>query len=1529
MNPAPSATISLSTATNSAQITIIGSDIHQVGGSLSLELQKITNDLFFDNIIDLGKYVPHGFQHLKDTDINLPMRSAINDIKYEMSFRKWFRLLMKVVVGGEEPESSSKFLEYWHGNVIKNGELWLPLGDLSDWDTSYYSEELLLKYYQSLPKSRKDFLCNIQPDDVLSVFSEQGVRINMREIKASSNTDHVKPFYQDIYNLYLAGKESEALPESERTANQTPIMNIFSRIDANRSLIDNLSNRILSAVQKNFLQSNSHTEINGLILSAEMSILDSQPVCSIKDEFTLSLAYLDWLFSLPPILPLNSAQGGQLSTIRASNADALFSKLFMLLSQDITFSVPPIDELNTFINPLFIWFISSGIFNGYATVTEWSSPTLATLSMLTPDDYRALHMNYSRYNSMVSRTKTKEDDDIGADTNTNTNPDENSDISIISGYYSYEMINTNMTIEHIIEFFTKNPFVKKSPYMEVIKMYPPIQDIIGRDLQTQLSAMQRSIYHLSSETMFIRLLLENIYIVGSVPSGAAEKKTSCAYTYIPYEMLTFLSPAPTPGLYWDQSIYILIRHILDYIIIRDVNKGVVYSTAYSRFMQFYEQFLKEASNSQNKSYEQLDDIFNLDIFTKKIYFKQAPRSQPLNIPANAGKYFSTLIVRGVLSRLPAHSKLLIKLLLHIAVSFMVYLRVLADYELYVTTPKPLPAEPSTTFHAMKAHLSHTPSWRMFVLVVDSLARFLASGQIKTDILNMFLITHMNYKDCLDTFELDSAFEEDTEISPEAAGDAQDLIRLILTRTIQIFYTQFMREEVHWAIQKGVPERKINKLVYILHSSHPVVFYFYNITILLHTQEPDSVGPAVSKTIPLSDLPYVVKYMQCLVPDIKFYKQVAGTDEDDPCIYAVSVAKTLIVPLPLPLDDSNKGSSRFSYHAQQSQEQSQSSSIDKGSASVSKDTESRWLVLKEIQQSWTCIYLRHKRVYTLNSTRGENLAVYLLYRVVYNMIACRAHGHVSVIEKILTSKVLPDRYLHNNPLFSSMDFAHIRRYIAESNKLADELELRVQGTYKSCSTGALDLFSQGLLPFNVNFTFKECVRSAVLRLLILRLMAMFDTDLTTLDFSPLWDSTHPKKSAPEPTDDTQREPYVFGGESIVQSVVDNSTVEIDSWGESRRMTVDGAVLDHDHCASSLLPSEENHQRKPVSLPSITDSNAMDMTIVADSVQSLHKADILSFILKNHAHCTKLYLTPQWNIYSVDTALLALHQQQGLVLKYMLFPGFYLPHELSLLLATISEITRARYTVGLDATKYTPIAISFALLTHHLAAHLSAGDLLLMLIVCTGASICNSFSNNLYIEMSLRYPIFHQILSTRVLEDILTYLPENFLERLGLSLEYVDPLTYLRRSGSNTIDDLTADQQELLEVMAQATGINPSYITLLRLIPNCADSVFNDITNMHELLPRIAIIVTKQGMPDSLEVPTPNSTDTNVISLKDASLTDLVKQISSLLACGISVRHVAIYFGLRNLEVASPGYACQQDIALIYNILQTLVICNMCC
>lgn len=159
---------------------------------------------------------------------------------------------------------------------------------------------------------------------------------------------------------------------------------------------------------------------------------------------------------------------------------------------------------------------------------------------------------------------------------------------------------------------------------------------------------------------------------------------------------------------------------------------------------------------------------------------------------------------------------------------------------------------------------------------------------------------MNYKDCVDTFELDSVFEEDAVISPEAAKNAQDLTKLILTRTLQIFYTQFMREEAQWAIQRGVPTRKLDQLVHILHSSHPVIFYFYNLTVLLRAYEQDSTKPIISKSIPSSDLPYVVKYLQSLLPDVKFYKQTAGPHDVESCIYAVSAAKTLIVPLPLPL-----------------------------------------------------------------------------------------------------------------------------------------------------------------------------------------------------------------------------------------------------------------------------------------------------------------------------------------------------------------------------------------------------------------------------------------------------------------------------------------------------------------------------------------------------------------------------------------------------------------------------------------------------
>lgn len=1526
MNPTSSTTVPLNKTTDNDNLDTFEADINPVDRLPSSELQNITNDPFFDSLIESDKYVSRGPQDLKGAEISLPMRSSINDIKYEASFRRWFRRLMKTVVGGEEPETSSAEAQYSDSNIIQNGELWFPSCDLSDWDTCYNPEELFSKYYQSLPKSRKEFLHDIQSADVLSILFETGVHINMRDIKAHPNTDHMKPLYNDLYDLYLEGKKLENLPKVKKAGEQPPVMGLFSCMDLTKELVSNLSDKILSSIQKMFLQSNSHTEISRLVLFAEMSILDSQPLCSIKDEFILSLAYLDWLFGLPPVLPLNSTLAGQLSTIRASNVDALFAKLSMFLSLDITFPVPPIDELNTSISPLLAWFVSSGIFSGYSTADEWSSPALATLSALTPDEYQVLHIDCCKNYSMARKTKSKDGDNINTGADTNECPD----IAIVQGYYAYETICSDTTIEDLSEFSTNDPSIGKSPYKDVIEIYPPIDDIIGRDMQAQLSTTQRSIYPLSSETMFIRLLLENIYLVGSIPYDTPKKKSQ-AYTYVPYEMLAFLSQAPDTGLYWSQSMYLLIRHVLDCIIVRDVAAGVVYSATYSRFMQFYEQLLKEVSNSQNKSPEQLDDmleahmndIFNLDLFTKRVYFKQAHQHQSLNLPANAGKYFSTLIVRGVLSRLPAHSKLLIKLLLHISISFMVYLRVLTDYELYVTTSKKPSTTSSSTFHAMKDHLSHTPSWRMFILVVNSLARFLASGQIKADIFNMFFITRMNYKDCLDAFELDSAFEEDTEISPEIANEAQDLIKLVLTRTIQIFYSQFMREEAYWAIHNGVPEHKIDRLVYILHSSQPITFYFYNIAVLLCKETLDSDKNDVSRTIPLSDLPYAIKYLQSMLPDIKFYKQTAGSNGKYPCIYAVSAARTLIIPLPLPLDDSNKDSSRFTYRMQQHEKL----------VPIDKDcTSSRWSVLREAQQSWTCIYLRHKNIYTLNSTREENLAAYLLYRVTYNMIACRAHGHVSVIEKILTSKPLPNKYLSDNPLFSSTDYAYIRKYIAESNKLADEMELRVQSIYKSCSTGSLDLFAQSLLPFNVNFTFKECIESAILRLLMLRLMAMFDTDLIALDFSPLWDNLHHNTNIHDPVENAEREPYVFGGESIIQHVLDNSTMKIASGEENRQPNIDGDVLPKNHQVISLLPSGEKHQseNQPQNHLSVTPNDIINVQQLLESTQSLQKIDVLSLIFTNYAHCTDPYPIPQWNLDSIDSSPLTLqHQQQrGLPLKYTLFPGFYLPQELSILLNIVSELTHARYTIGLDVSNYTQKIVSFMLLTHYFAAHLSAGDLLLMLTLFTGISISASFSNRLYIELSLRYPIFHQILSTRILEDILTYLPEDFLEQLGLSLCYIDSSTYLNNNKSDTIKDLTTDQQELLEIIVRSTGLNLSYINPFTLISVGEDSFSNSMENAHDLLPQIAVIVTKNGIPDSLEIPIPNSTNTNMISLKNTSLTDLIDQINRLSTSGISVSHVATCFGLENLETITTERMCPQDMVSIYNILQILAICNMC-
>ncbi|EFO63243.1 Hypothetical protein GLP15_3098 [Giardia lamblia P15] len=1519
MTPDSSIAVPSSNSVDNPQFNVIASEPEPVDGLPSPKLKKIATDLIFNNLVELGKSLPNGSLPLHVADMKLPMRSLTSDTMYEMSFRKWFRHLMKTVVGGEEPESSPIDTHFDDDLMLQTNELEVPFSELSDWDNYYYSEELLLNYYKRLPKSHKDFLCNVRSDDILNVLCEEDLHINLKGIKSICNTDHMNALYQDIYDLYLVGKALEKLPTSKRIAKQNSVINLFSRIDSDRNLLDNLTEKLLPFIQKSFLRSNSHTELNRLFLSAEMAVLDVQPVCSIKDEFILSLAYLDWLFSLPPALPLSSLQTGQLSTIRASNVDALFSKLTMYMIQNITFSVPPIDELNTSIHPLFVWFLSSGIFNGYAFITEWSSPTLATLSPLTPEDYTVLCLNNCVTIDLVPEVRRKTEREVEEIAEVDVDTD--TSIVIVSGYHWRKAVADAIMTHEMLEFLEKNPFINQSPYKDIVEAFPPVQDIIGRDLQTQLAVMQRSILPLSSEIIFIRMLLENIYLVGPQPSSTAMKRRTYAYSYVPYEILTFLSPSPTPGLYWDQSMYILIRHVLDYIIVRDVNKGAVYSAVYSRFMQFYEQCLKEVSSCQNKSPKQLDDIFeaqlndlfNLEIFKEKFYFKQLPQSQSLTIPANAGRYFSTLIVRGVLSRLPAHSKVLIKLLLHIAISFMVYLRVITDYQLYVNTPEPPVSNPSTTFSRMMAYLSHTPSWRLFLLVVDSFAKFLGSGQLKAHVLDMFLVTHMNYKDCVDTFELDSAFEEDSVLSPEAAKDAQDLTKLILTRTLQIFYTQFMREEAQWAIQKGVPERKLDGLVHILHSSHPIIFYLYNLTVLLRAHEQDSTKPVISKSIPFSDLPYVVKYLQNLLPDIKFYKQVAGPHNREPCIYAVSASKTLIVPLPLPLDGSNKASVRFAYRI------SQSASTNKDGASLNEDTSSRWSVLKEVQQSWTCIYLRHKSIYTLDPIREENLAIYLLYRVVYNMVICRAHGNISVIEKILTSKVLPDKYLHNSQLFNPIDFAYIRKYIAESNRLADELELRVQRTYKSCSLGILDLFSQSLLPVAVDFTFKDCIRSAVLRTLMLRLITLFDADLATLDFSPLWANSHSKEDASVLPKSIQEEPYVFGGELITQHASDNTAADIGSKTEDPRDNVGNAILERNNDTSKSLPSDENY--------SVTDDDVLSITVVLDSIQSLHKADLPSLVFKHFARCSQPYFAPQWNLNSIDPALLTLHQQQRLSLKSLLFPGFYLPHELSLILTTVSELSQTRYIVGLEDTDYTPVAISFALLIQHFISHLSAGDLLLLLVACTGAPICHVFSNKLYLEMCLQYPIFHQLLSTRILEDILAYLPENLFELLGLNLEYVDPIIYLHDDDPNTVADLTTDQQELLELMARAIGLHPSNVTLLRLLPGGACSFFNSLKATCGSLPKVAVIVAEQGIPDSLTISLPDSQHSEVISLKDVSFRDLTNRINGLLASGLSGKHVAAYLDLKNLEAKSFRCACPQDLTFVYNVLQILAVCSM--
>lgn len=87
---------------------------------------------------------------------------------------------------------------------------------------------------------------------------------------------------------------------SKRPKEKSFVMDLFSRINSGRNLLDNLTEKLLPFIQKSILRSNSHTELNRLFLSAEMAVLDAQPVCSIGDEFILSLAYLDWLFSLPP-----------------------------------------------------------------------------------------------------------------------------------------------------------------------------------------------------------------------------------------------------------------------------------------------------------------------------------------------------------------------------------------------------------------------------------------------------------------------------------------------------------------------------------------------------------------------------------------------------------------------------------------------------------------------------------------------------------------------------------------------------------------------------------------------------------------------------------------------------------------------------------------------------------------------------------------------------------------------------------------------------------------------------------------------------------------------------------------------------------------------------------------------------------------------------------------------------------------------------------------------------------------------------
>lgn len=194
MNPDSPIAVPSSTPLDNPQLNIVASEPEQVDRLPSPKLKKIAADLIFNNLVELDKSVLSGSQHLHDTDMKLPMRSLTSDTMYEISFRKWFKHLMRTVVGGEKPEFSPINAHFDDGMMLQTNELGTPSGELSDWGTFYYSEKLLLTYYKRLPKSHKDFLYSVRSDDVLSVLYEEDLHINLKGVKSLRDMGHMLPF---------------------------------------------------------------------------------------------------------------------------------------------------------------------------------------------------------------------------------------------------------------------------------------------------------------------------------------------------------------------------------------------------------------------------------------------------------------------------------------------------------------------------------------------------------------------------------------------------------------------------------------------------------------------------------------------------------------------------------------------------------------------------------------------------------------------------------------------------------------------------------------------------------------------------------------------------------------------------------------------------------------------------------------------------------------------------------------------------------------------------------------------------------------------------------------------------------------------------------------------------------------------------------------------------------------------------------------------------------------------------------------